>query len=82
MTNEIISFIIGAVAPFIISGLGKLGLKGVGMLWASYAVSVALAVGVNLFNGQLDVAEVTKSVAVIVATSQTIFHTFKAKLQA
>lgn len=81
MTNEILSFIIGAVAPFILKGLNKVGLKGVGMLWASYAVSVLLAVGVTLWSGQFNVADVAESVTVIVATSQTIFHLFKDKIK-
>lgn len=81
MTNEILSFLIGAVAPFIIQALRKVGLKGVGMLWGSYGVSVGLAVAITLFSGKLEPADVAQSVTVIVATSQTIFHLFKDKLK-
>lgn len=82
MTNEIISILVGAVAPFILKFLGKVGLKGVAMLWVSYAVAVALAVGVTFATGQFQLADVAESVTVIVATSQTIFHIFKSKLKA
>lgn len=81
MTNEIISVLVGAVAPFILKFLGKLGLKGVAMLWVSYAVAIVLAVGVTFATGQFNVADVAASVTVIVATSQTIFHTFKGKIK-
>lgn len=82
MTNEIISVLVGAVAPFILKALGKVGLKGVAMLWVSYAVAIVLAVGITFATGQFEVADVAQSVTVIVAISQTIFHTFKDKLKA
>ena len=82
MTNEIISVLVGAVAPFILKGLGKLGLQGVAMLWVSYAVAIALAVGITFATGQFEVGNVAQSVTVIVAISQTFFHTFKEKLKA
>lgn len=82
MTNEIISILVGAVAPFILKGLSKLGLEGVAMLWVSYAVAIALAIGTTFATGQFEVGDVAKSVTVIVAISQTIFHTFKEKLKA
>lgn len=81
MQAEIISLLIGAVAPFVFSLLGKVGLKGVAMLWVTYAISVGLAVLTTLLYGELNVADVSSSVAIIVGTSQTIFHAFKAKLK-
>ena len=81
MQAEIISLLIGVVAPFVFSLLGKVGLKGVGMLWVTYGLSVGLAVLVTFLSGELNLADVSASVGIIVATSQTIFHTFKAKLK-
>lgn len=81
MQTELISVLIGVVAPFVFSLLGKIGLKGVAMLWVTYGLSVGLAFLVNFVSGELNLADVGASVALIVATSQTIFHTFKSKLK-
>ena len=81
MQTELISLLIGVVAPFVFSLLGKVGLKGVAMLWVTYGLSVGLAFLVNFVSGELNLADVGASVGIIVATSQTIFHSFKAKLK-
>ena len=77
--NEILAFIVGLIAPYLTSLLTRFGLQGVTALWVSYLVSVVLAIIVTLITGTLNLSDVTATVTIIIATSQTIFHALKPK---
>lgn len=72
--EQVISFLVGVLAPFIISFLNKWGISGVKMLWIVYALSVIASIAVNFLTGTLDLTNVTASVVIINATASTIFH--------
>lgn len=77
--NEILALISGILAPFLTKLLTRFGLQGVTALWASYLVSVLLAVAVTVLTGAINWSDVTATITIIVATSQTIFHAMKPK---
>lgn len=72
--EQVISFLVGVLAPFILSFLNKWGISGVKMLWIVYALSVIASIGINFVSGTLDLTNVTSSVVIINATASTIFH--------
>lgn len=70
--NEVISIIVSFVAPFLLQLLKKVGLSGTPMLWVVYGVSVLLSFAINFLTGTLDFTNVSVSVGIILAMSQTI----------
>ena len=77
MLNGFIGIVVGSIAPLITAFITRLGLTGIGALWASYAISVALAVLVTFATGEVNWANVSVTVATLTATSQTIFNIIK-----
>ena len=75
--NEILAFVVGLIAPYLTSILTKFGLIGVVALWVSYGVSVVLATAVTFITGATDWSDISATITIIVATSQTIFHALK-----
>lgn len=74
--NEVVSVIVGLIAPILFSLLKRVGLSGVPMLWVVFGVSIGAAVLVNLVSGTLTTGDVATSAGIIVATAQTIYHAF------
>lgn len=78
--TTIISFITAFVVPLITQVLKRrFDLEGSSAYWVHVIVSFALAVVVVLATGRFDAANIFASLAVIIATAQTIYQGFRPK---